>query len=118
MSADHAIPIHTLTLHTSTEQDATVVRCAGRLTIETSEILKKEVRPLLANKCRVILDLTDLAQMDSTGLGALVGLYISAKRAGCELQLVNLSPRIRELLSMTNIVSLFEACGRYNSRMP
>jgi len=31
---------------------------------------------------------------------------------------VNLSPRIRELLSMTNIVSLFEACGRYNSRMP
>ena len=118
MSTDHAIPVHTLTLHTSAEEGATLVRCTGRLTIETSEILKTEVRPLLGNKCRVILDLTDLAQMDSTGLGALVGLYISAKRAGCELQLVNLSPRIRELLSMTNIVSLFEACGRYGSRMP
>lgn len=118
MSSDSAIPAHTLKLHTSAEEGATVVRCTGRLTIETSEILKTEVRPLFGNKCRVILDLTDLAHMDSTGLGALVGLYISAKRAGCELQLVNLSPRIRELLSMTNIILLFEACGRYDSRMP
>ena len=94
------------------------MRCTGRLTIETSQLLKTEVRSLLQNKCRVILDLTDLAQMDSSGLGVLVGLYISAKRAGCELQLVNLSPRIRELLSMTNIVSLFEACGRYGTRLP
>ena len=109
MSSDPSILARTLKLHTSVGEDATVVRCTGRLTIETSELLKTEVRPLLMNKRRVILDLSDLAQMDSIGLGAMVGLYISARRAGCELQLVNLSPRIRELLSMTNIVSLFEA---------
>lgn len=118
MSTDPAIPIHTLNLETLTADGATTVRCTGRLTIDTSPYLKTEVRPLLQNKCRVILDLTDLSLMDSSGLGALVGLYISAKRTGCELQLINLSPRIRELLSMTNIVSLFESCGRYGARMP
>jgi anti-anti-sigma factor len=56
--------------------------------------------------------------MDSSGLGALVALYISAKGAKCQLQLVNLSPRIRDLLSLTNVLSVFEECGRCGTRMP
>ncbi len=72
---------------------------------------------MLKKRC-VVLDLTDLVQMDSSGLGAIVGLYISSKRANCELQLINLSPRVRELLSMSNLVSLFEGCGRYGARLP
>jgi anti-anti-sigma regulatory factor len=50
--------------------------------------------------------------MDSSGLGALVALYISAKGAECQLQLVDLSPRIREILSNANVVSVFEVYGR------
>jgi anti-anti-sigma factor len=80
--------------------------------------LKTEVKPLLLTKRRVILDLTDLAHMDSSGLGALVALYISAKGAKCQLQLVNLSPRIRELLSITNVLSVFEAYGRCGTHLP
>jgi anti-anti-sigma factor len=112
------INLHTLNLHMLAGEGATTVRCTGRLTIDTSPKLKTEVKALLVNKRRVILDLTDLAHMDSSGLGALVALYISAKSSGCELQMVNLSPRIRELMSMTNIISLFESCGRYGGRMP
>ena len=112
------INFHTLNLHMLAGEGATTVRCTGRLTIDTSPKLKTEVKALLVNKRRVILDLTDLAHMDSSGLGALVALYISAKSSGCELQMVNLSPRIRELMSMTNIISLFESCGRYGGHMP
>jgi anti-anti-sigma factor len=118
MSSDTSIPTLSLNLHIYPWEDATVVRCTGRLTAETSPQLKMEVKALLPNKRRLILDLSELGYMDSSGLGTLVGLYISAKGAKCEMQLHNLSPRIRELLSMTNIVSLFEACGRYGSRMP
>jgi anti-anti-sigma factor len=114
-SGNSSIGERTLNLHTYAWEDATVVRCTGRLTTETSPLLKAEVKALLPNKRRVILDLTDLAHMDSSGLGALVGLYISAKGAGCGLQLVNLSPRIRELLSLTNVLSVFESCGRYGT---
>jgi anti-anti-sigma factor len=109
MSNNPAIPARTLSLRKQVSQEATVVRCIGRLTIETTTVLKTEVQPLLGNKQRVILDLTDLAYMDSAGLGVVVGLYISAKRAGCELQMVNVSPRIQEVLGMTKIGSLFGA---------
>jgi anti-sigma B factor antagonist len=118
MSTEPSITARTLNLHTYAWEDATVVCCTGRLITETSALLKTEVKPLLLNKRRVILDLTDLTHMDSSGLGALVALYISSKGTSCELQLVNLSPRIRELLSLTNVLSVFETCGRYGTRMP
>ncbi len=76
------------------------------------------MKSLLPNKRRVILDLTELGYMDSSGLGTLVAIYISAKSAKCELQLLNLSPRIRELLSLANVLSVFEECGRAGTRCP
>jgi anti-sigma B factor antagonist len=118
MSTNPTVSAHTLKLQTDAGDGATVVRCTGRLTIETSPILKTEVKALLPKRQQVVLDFTDLSYMDSAGLGTLVGLYISAKSAGCELQLVNLSPRIRELLSLTNVLGVFEHYGRYGTRMP
>jgi anti-anti-sigma factor len=118
MSSDTSIPTLSLNLHTYAWEDATVVRCTGRLTAETSPQLKTEVKALLQQKRRLILDLSELGYMDSSGLGTLVGLYISAKGAKCELQLHNLSPRIRELLSITNVLSVFETCGRTGMRLP
>jgi anti-anti-sigma factor len=118
MSTDASIGARTLTLQTYAWEDATVVGCTGRLTAETAVHLKTEVKALILSKRKVILDLTDLAHMDSSGLGALVALYISAKGAKCELQLANLSPRIRDLLSLTNVLSVFEECGRCGTRMP
>jgi anti-sigma B factor antagonist len=118
LPASQAPPARQLNLHTYAWEDATVVRCTGRLTAETSQQLKSEVKSLLPQKRRVILELTDLAYMDSSGLGALVGLYISAKSAKCELQLHNLSPRIRDLLSLANVLSVFEECGRTGTRCP
>jgi anti-anti-sigma factor len=118
MSSDVSIPTLGLHLHTYAWEDATVVRCTGRLTAETSPQLKTEVKALLPNKRPLILDLSELGYMDSSGLGTLVGLYISAKGAKCELQLLNLSTRIRELLSITNVLSVFETCGRTGMRLP
>lgn len=118
MATDASIGARTLTLQTYAWENAVVVACTGRLTTETAVHLKTEVKGLFQCKQKVILDLTDLAHMDSSGLGALVALYISAKGAKCQLQLVNLSPRIRDLLSLTNILSVFEECGRCGTRMP
>ncbi len=56
--------------------------------------------------------------MDSSGLGAIIGVYVTAKKSDCELRLINLSQKIRELLGMTNLLSVFESCGQYGTRMP
>lgn len=118
MSSDSSVLTRTLHLHTKAWDDEAVMRCTGSLTAETSSHLKTEVKALLPKKKWVVLDLSELGYMDSSGLGTLVGLYISAKAAKSELQLLNLSPRIRELFSMTNLLSVFETCGRTGTRLP
>ena len=65
---------------------------------------------------RIVLTL--IASLDSSGLGTVVGLYLSAKKADCDFQLINLSKRVSDLLGMTRLLSVFEACGRYMIRMP
>jgi anti-anti-sigma factor len=107
-----------LTLRAFIQPEASVVRCTGGLTTATSALLKTYVKSALPETKRIILDLTDLARMDSAGLGAIVGLYISAKNAGRSLEIINLNPHIRELFSVTNVLSVFESCARAGTRMP
>jgi anti-anti-sigma factor len=71
---------------------------------------------LIPQTKRVVLDLNDVVFMDSSGLGALIGVYVTAKNARCELQLINLSKKIRDLLGMTNLLSVFESAGQYGTR--
>jgi len=92
-------------------EGATVVHCRGRLIAGTTSILQSEVKPLLLQGKRVVLDLTGLIRMDSMGLGTVVGLAVSAKRAGCQLELVNLGKQIRQLFAITNLLTLFEPAG-------
>jgi anti-anti-sigma factor len=82
----------------------------GKVVNETSGQLKEVVKPLIPLGGRIVLDLTDVSYMDSTGLGALVGLKVSALREGyCKLELVNLSPRVKELLRLSNLTQLFSS---------
>ena len=56
--------------------------------------------------------------MDSSGLGTVVRIYVTAKASNCELQLLNLAPQVRQMFGVTRILSLFEPCGEHNIRMP
>jgi anti-anti-sigma factor len=87
----------------------TTIKCHGRLMSSNSEEIKKLVKPLIeAGGRRIVIDFGDLESIDSSGLGALVGLKVSALNKGLvKLELVNLSPRVTELLKLTNLVDLF-----------
>ena len=58
---------------------------------------------------RIVLDLAQVGYVDSAGLGVIVRLWSSAQKAGCALKITNLAPRIKELLAMTNLASIFES---------
>ena len=98
--------------------DATVVRLSGKLVAGDTEGVYQEVRQLIPVSKKIVLDLTDLVYMDSMGLGTIIRLYVSAKSAGCNLELINLSKRIRELLGLTNLLSVFSMCGEHTIRLP
>jgi len=89
----------------------------GRLVANHCDEFYRAVRPLIPGSKRIILDLSHVTHMDSSGLGTVIRLYVSAKGAGCQLQLVNLSNGIRKILSMTNLLSFFEIVGEKNIRI-
>jgi anti-sigma B factor antagonist len=98
--------------------DKITVRCGGQLVLGVTNFMYDNVRKLIPETQHLVLDLTDLNYLDSMGIGTLVRLYVSAKSAGCTLELINLGKRIRELLGVTHLLSVFAVCGEQNVRMP
>lgn len=107
-----------LTLDIERGDGFAVVRCGGRLVLGVTELLYDNVRKLMPDYKRIVLDLTDLNHMDSMGIGTLVRLYVSAKKAGCTLELINLGKRVRDLLGVSHLLSVFSICGEQGIRMP
>ncbi len=105
-----------LTLAVDREGDAAAVRCTGRLVAGVNNLLYLEVSQLIPDCKRIVLDMTDLTHMDSTGLGTLVRLYVTTKSKGCTLQLYNIGKSVRQLLGVTHLLSVFEVVGSTNIR--
>jgi anti-anti-sigma factor len=88
----------------------TTITCHGRLVNENAGEVKEVVRPLLPLGGRIVIDLSDVSYLDSSGLGTLVGLKASALKQGlCILQYVNMTPRVLELMRLTNLSHLFSS---------
>jgi anti-anti-sigma factor len=113
-SATRSFHLHT---YRATDQ-AMIVECHGKLTLEHAPQLRNKVRTLIPQEKRVVLDLKEVPFMDSAGLGTLVTLYVSCRTRGCKLELINVGAALRTLLGMTNLLSLFEHAGRFGGKMP
>ncbi len=88
--------------------DTTLVKCHGRVVSETAGDLKQLIKPMIPKCRRIVLDLTDVSFVDSSGLGTLVGLKVSAGAAAyCTLEFINFSPHVKELLKITKLNQLF-----------
>lgn len=61
------------------------------------------------NKKKVIIDLSRVDWMNSTGLGILISGYTTLRNNDGELKLANVTEKIKSLLTITKLVSVFEA---------
>jgi len=82
----------------------------GRLTLgEGVETLRDKINSLLHQGHRnLILNLSGVDYLDSAGLGEIVGTYATVRRQGGSLKLVGLTSRIRDLLSITKLLTVFD----------
>jgi anti-sigma B factor antagonist len=94
--------------------DVTILDLRGRSTIDAgkSELLDRHLQKLLANGARkLLLNLTDLTQLDSSGLSVIVGTCVSLRRQGGDLRV--LRPRglvleVFRVLRLLEYISSFE----------
>lgn len=105
------IPNPELIVDTVRNPEETILRCAGRITSGTSDLLQTTVRSIIPQTNCIVLDLAEVSNMDSSGLGTIVGLYLSAKRQHCGLKLIKMNQRLQQLFRLTKLTSVFEGHG-------
>jgi len=75
---------------------------------ETAALKQILARMLNQGFKQVILDLSKVRWMNSAGLGLLIATHMQCRKCGSRLILVNPSPKVRSLMSMTKLASVFE----------
>jgi anti-sigma B factor antagonist len=86
----------------------TIVDIRGRFTLIEGEAIHDLLHDLfVGDNKRVLLNLRDVSYLDSSGVGQLVRSLYTARKNSAELKAVDLSPRVSEVLKLTNLKSLF-----------
>ena len=88
----------------------TVVDVSGRITLgEGCTQLRELIRDQLSkgNK-NILLNLADVTYIDSSGIGELVSGFTSVANGGGQLKLINLTKRVKDLLQITKLYTVFE----------
>ncbi|MEN3330544.1 MAG: anti-sigma factor antagonist [Acidobacteriota bacterium] len=91
--------------------DVTVLDLSGKITIgEGSVALRTAIRRLLEEgKKRILLNLAGVSYVDSSGIGELVSSYTAiGKEDAGQLKLLNLTQKIRDLLTITKLLTVFD----------
>ena len=102
-----------LQMTTRTFAGVLIVVCNGRLVLgEESANLRHLVRDHLSEYKQMVLDLGHVSYIDSSGLGVLVGLHTTARKAGGGIKLAKLSPFLKDMLQITRVFTVFEVFGR------
>lgn len=98
-----------MSLHIEMEKtgDVAVLQCAGRIVRSEALYFLKDAVTSLSQLRVIVLDLCEVETLDGGGLGMLVFLHNWTSVKGIQLKLVNPSERIREMLELTGLASVF-----------
>ena len=90
--------------------DVTILDMTGKVTIgEGSVALRSAVRRLIEEgKKKILLNLSGVSYVDSSGIGELVSSFTTINREGGQLKLLNLTQKIQDLLAITKLLTVFD----------
>ena len=97
-------------LNTRQVGDVSVVDVAGRITLgEGSSALRDLMREMVGKgQKKILLNLGEVSYIDSSGIGELVSGFTTVTNSGGELKLLNLNKRVKDLLQITKLYTVFD----------
>jgi len=97
-------------LNTRQIGDVSVVDVAGRITLgEGSSALRDSVREMVSKgQKKILLNLGEVSYIDSSGIGELVSAFTTVTNGGGQLKLLNLTKRVKDLLQITKLYTVFD----------
>jgi anti-sigma B factor antagonist len=99
-----------MTISTRQVGGITILDIGGRIVLgEESTSLRDVIRDLLKNGHKQILfNLGDVAYIDTTGLGSLVGAFTTVRKQGGDLKLFNLPEKFAGVMQITKLYKVFD----------
>ena len=93
-----------------TKSDVTLLDLKGKILIgDGIDELREAINTAIKVKeTKLLLNFKDVPYLDSTGLGEVVRSYTSVKKEGGVVKIVNLTQKVRDLLSVTKLITVFE----------
>lgn len=71
--------------------------------------IRDRIKDLLADgQRRILLNLADVTYIDSAGLGTMISAYATVKREKGQLKLMNVTTRVKDLLAITKLITVFD----------
>lgn len=88
----------------------TIIQPEGKITIGAGDVALKKaiVDALEEGHTKLLLDMSKVTTLDSSGIGELVGAYTTVTNRGGAMRLLNLPPKIAGLLAVTQLITVFE----------
>ena len=89
--------------------DVTILDLSGKSTIDggESEMLSRHVKKLIGKGARkLLLNLADLIQVDSSGVSVIIAAYVSIKNRGGSLKLVSPRGRVLEVFKVVHLLDI------------
>jgi len=90
--------------------DVTVVDAAGRITLgEGASAFRDLIKDLAAKGTKkMLVNLSEVSYIDSSGIGEMVSSYTTVTNHGGQLKLLGLNKRVKDLLQITKLYTVFE----------
>jgi len=87
-----------------------IVELSGKITIGSGDVKIRELidEALAAGTKNIVLDLAGVSTIDSSGIGEMVACYTTVTKKGGHLKLLRLSPKINDILQVTQLITVFE----------
>ena len=98
-----------MAVRVETKGDITICHLDGEININSSPDIKKSIDKLIAKKApKIIVNLSKVSYVDSSGLATLVEILKNMRVYGGRLRLTNMAPKIKSLFEITKLEKLFE----------
>lgn len=93
------------------ERDGVVIlEPKGKITIGVGDVALREavLKQVDGGEKNLLMNMSGVTTMDSSGIGELVSAYTSVNNRGGTLKLLNLPPKINDILQITQLITVFE----------
>lgn len=97
-------------IEVSHSRGVTIIAPSGKITIGVGDVALREAvnEALSAGNKKILVNLGKVSTIDSSGIGELVSAFTTVKNRGGQLKLVNLPPKVADILQITQLITVFE----------